>query len=192
VATATDTGGTGSTSEFSAAAVVTRALMAAAEAPATAAAPATLTSAELSPIVNVAIARLAAQGLSGAQVRQLKSVSFTIADLPGATLGVAALNTITLDANAAGHGWYIDRTPFSDAEFAAKNRRAADAKLAAQRIDLLTAVMHELGHTIGLEDLDPSAHRGDVMSATLAKGERHTNYAHVDAVFAAHGARGRK
>ena len=37
-------------------------------------------------------------------------------------------------------------------------------------MDLLTVVMHELGHVLGFEDLDPSA--GVLMSGTLDSGTR--------------------
>ena len=37
-------------------------------------------------------------------------------------------------------------------------------------MDLLTVVMHELGHVLGLEDLDPDTH--DLMSETLDAGVR--------------------
>ena len=51
-------------------------------------------------------------------------------------------------------------------------------------MDLLTAVMHELGHTLGHTDLDPASHADDLMSATLAPGVRHSRYAaEVDADF---------
>jgi len=39
-------------------------------------------------------------------------------------------------------------------------------------MDLLTVVMHEIGHALGYEDL--SADAGDLMSATLDAGERWT------------------
>jgi hypothetical protein len=38
-------------------------------------------------------------------------------------------------------------------------------------MDLLTAVMHELGHVLGYEDVDPAAE--DLMSETLDTGVRH-------------------
>jgi hypothetical protein len=46
------------------------------------------------------------------------------------------------------------------------------------RIDLLTAVAHELGHLLGFEDLDSA---DELMSDVLSLGERHSA---IDAVFA--------
>ncbi|MCK6390227.1 MAG: hypothetical protein L6Q40_04280 [Azonexus sp.] len=47
--------------------------------------------------------------------------NLTFADLSGSevgqTLGVGPSAQITLDANAAGHGWYIDYTPYLNDEY---------------------------------------------------------------------------
>jgi hypothetical protein len=78
---------------------------------------------------------------------------FEIVDLPGNLLGLAQGPTIHVDADAAGQGWWVDETAWDDREF-----RAPDAfgDLAARedgpaygRVDLLTVVLHELGHTLG-------------------------------------------
>ena len=79
-------------------------------------------------------------------------------------------------------------SPRDDSEFATKKTRSAVASLVSHRIDLLTAVMHELGHVLGHNDLAPSSHHDDLMSATLAPGVRHTSYTSaVDAIFGPHG-----
>ena len=41
----------------------------------------------------------------------LGNIDIRIADLGGATLDLASDNTIWLDDNAAGWGWFVDRTP---------------------------------------------------------------------------------
>ena len=43
---------------------------------------------------------------------------------------------------------------------------------AAGKMDLLSVVEHELGHVLGLPDLDPVSNAGDVMAGTLATGVR--------------------
>ncbi len=67
--------------------------------------------------------------------------------------GSSSANLIQLDLNAAGHGWFMDVTPHEDEEFAAtpltQELRASAASPASGRVDLLTAVMHEMGHILG-------------------------------------------
>lgn len=129
-----------------------------------------LTEAELRPVVVSALARLETANLSSVDLAALGVVQFLIADLPGNMLGLADAEgrTIYLDGNASGHGWFVDPTPLEDEEFAPN---AVD-DYAATRMDLLTVVLHELGHLAGLDDLDPLAHFGDLMGATLDVGTR--------------------
>ena len=101
-------------------------------------------------------------------------IDVVITDLPGAQLGLAELDTIYLDRDAAGHGWFVDPTPGTDEEFQAGPGgilRAVDAR-AVDRIDLLTVVGHELGHLLGLEDLDSRAN--SLMNGLLEPGMRRT------------------
>jgi hypothetical protein len=104
----------------------------------------------------------------------LSRVSFEIVDFSDLTLGRALEGSILIDADGAGYGWYIDETPADDLEFGLKlsdlELTAAEASPAFGRMDLLTVVMHELGHVLGFEDLDPSA--GVLMSGTLDSGIR--------------------
>src|SRR5204863_8404462 len=102
-------------------------------------------------------------------------------------LGLTGLGgmVVTLDATAAGHGWFVDPTPGDDSEFALAGGvegRAPAGSAAAGRMDLLTVVDHELGHVLGLDDL--SASSGDVMDVSLAEGVRRLPVAaDVDATF---------
>jgi hypothetical protein len=79
---------------------------------------------------------------------------------------------VVIDTNAAGCGWFVDQTPGDDDEFRQMNGQlvAPPATAAASRIDLLSVLMHEFGHVLGLSHDDPH----DVMAATLATGVRRT------------------
>jgi hypothetical protein len=153
----------------------------------------TLSHEELAPIVEEAIDILAATGLSEAQVQHLQQVQFQIANLPSNLVGQAWGNTITLDNDAAGVGYFVDLTPDADEEFYPIKRvpqeplvgdtsaldaafldlhgeelLARDEGPAAGRVDLLTVVLHELAHILGRE------HEADgLLAASLAAGVRY-------------------
>jgi hypothetical protein len=140
-----------------------------------------LTGDQLAPIVVEAERRLAAA--LGTQVTaSLNGVSVQLADLPNGMLGETSGKTILIDRDAAGYGWFVDATPNDDVEFAqhlgADTLAAAKGSPTTARADLLTTVMHELGHVLGYRD-DGS---GDLMDAMLPLGVRRT--VAVDEVFA--------
>jgi hypothetical protein len=55
-------------------------------------------------------------------------------------LGEAIGSEVFIDANAAGYGWSLG------------------SQVAPNKVDLLTVVEHELGHVLGLPDIDSTAH----------------------------------
>ena len=55
--------------------------------------------------------------LSAAQLALLNQATITIADLADGYLALTLGTTITLDTDAAGYGWFIDPTPFTNEEF---------------------------------------------------------------------------
>ena len=76
-----------------------------------------LISPELAGIVAAAIGHWADAGLTDAQLATLGGLQFNIVDLGGSYLGLTRPGHILIDDDAAGHGWFIDATPFDDAEF---------------------------------------------------------------------------
>lgn len=123
--------------------------------------------------VGAALARLEAAGVDAATLTRLRAAQFQVADLPGGTLGATSADAhrILIDADGGGHGWFVDATPPQDEEFDA----------AESRVDLLTAMLHELGHLAGLDHQDNGA--GGLMAERLAGGARLTGA--LDVVFAA-------
>jgi hypothetical protein len=132
-----------------------------------------LTPAEVTPVLTEAIAQWAAAGLPAQDVARLRGVTVEITDLPAGYLGGTLIgsNTIELSASADGYGWFTGSGASTSSAFA---RSGA----AAGHEDLLTVVMHELGHTLGLNDLDPSRSPNDLMAETLATGARRLPNAH--------------
>jgi subtilisin-like proprotein convertase family protein len=133
-----------------------------------------LTHAVLAAVVEAAVARIeAVEEIEAATV--LEHISFQVVDLPGDLLGIASSEQIQIDINAAGFGWFVDATPGDDAEFipprdlGGLDWSALPATPAADRVDLLTVVMHELGHVLGHDHTDEG-----VMAETLSVGVRHT------------------
>ena len=133
-----------------------------------------VTQAQLAPIVTAAAERWSA-ALGGSVAPALGSVVFAVVQLKGAALAATVGNVVLIDADAAGHGWFIDATPNDDKEFPTKNGagelRAQTSSPALLRMDLLTAVMHEIGHVLGFGHNAGTA-GPDVMTSALALGVR--------------------
>jgi len=101
----------------------------------------------------------------------------TFSDLTGSavgeTNGQGRTAQITLDSNAAGHGWFIDDTPDNNDEFLP----TADPEVwiakagtaAAGKMDMLSVLLHEYGHALGIEH---SGDNADYMAASLQPGQR--------------------
>jgi hypothetical protein len=114
--------------------------------------------------VDAAIAEWVAAGLDAGSLARLRALDYQVANLSGGEVGLSVGNEITLDLTAAGHGWSEGANPEPG------------------KMDLTTALAHEMGHSLGL---DHSALESDVMFETLAAGQRKApTAADVDTLFA--------
>lgn len=139
-----------------------------------------VTLAQAQAVLTAAGERWLDAGLSSATLNEvLAGVSIVVTDLPGAQLSGFAGSVIYVDINAAGYGWNLDTT---DNNFTAGNNEstANAGSDAAGKVDLLTALEHELGHLFGLPH---SSSPGNIMNDELDLGVRRSVTAH-DAALA--------
>jgi PKD domain/Bacterial Ig domain len=91
------------------------------------------------------------------------NLTFDITNLPTGQLAEATITgydqlgrpntaTISIDDDANGVGWFIDTTPGDSSEFTGVDNylQAAPNSVAAGKYDLLTTILHEMGHTLGI------------------------------------------
>ena len=132
-----------------------------------------LSVAQLEAALAAAGERLAAAGWFGLTPLDLRGISVAMEDLPGLRLAEArGHNLIVLDVNAAGHGWFADRTPGDDTEFRLAMTGAlgtAAGSPAHGRMDLVSALAHELAHLAGAEHAGAGV---GLMSEILGDGVR--------------------
>jgi hypothetical protein len=124
----------------------------------------------------------------GASPSRLNQATFAVADLTQGWAARTEGTTVTLDTSGAGWGWFVDTSPLDNTEFVALDPQAApDAaaqgdffaapgSAAEGKLDLLTVLIHELGHVLGLpmpQSADGSGNQGaHVMSQYLSPGQR--------------------
>jgi hypothetical protein len=137
-----------------------------------------LSAAQLSMTVKAAIERWSRQGLTIQQISPLQSTTYVVANIGLAReLGQASSGkAITIDDNAAGFGWFVDTTPRDDQEFTKAISKSEFVAPGMTRMDLLTVVMHEMGHILGLPDIDDDKSTG-VMTDAIAAGTRRVSTA---------------
>jgi hypothetical protein len=116
-----------------------------------------------------------ATGLNAQQIQALQHETVRFGALPPGLLGYTRGENITLSPTADGYGWYVDPTPADNTEFPTQTPiglQAVAGNPAANRMDLLTTLVHEEGHVLGLPDLNPRVYPNDIMTRTLPTGTR--------------------
>jgi hypothetical protein len=102
---------------------------------------------------------------------QLENVDVQITDLPEGVLGHTIGDTVFIDRDAAGLGWFVDSTPEDSEEFQVGETGELTAEFdspAVGLVDLQTVVAHELGHVLGMDHTDEL----DVMHESISEGVR--------------------
>jgi uncharacterized repeat protein (TIGR01451 family) len=135
-----------------------------------------LTSSEVSAMVEAAITRWSENGLSAKDFARFQSFTYEVADLPEGQLATLAGNKITLDITAAGHGWFFDTTPSDDNEFDVpvpnQELQTTEYSGAHARVDLLTVLMRQLGSTLKQNQVKLQGPQSWLMENTLEPGTR--------------------
>ena len=108
----------------------------------------TITMSDLAPVAAEAAARWSATGLSAGQAAALDQARFVIQDLGGAYLALAnpATHVIRIDDDAAHFGWSLAT---GHSSLAMGQMTNDEGPMTNDGVDLLTVVMHELGHLLG-------------------------------------------
>jgi Calx-beta domain/Matrixin len=90
-------------------------------------------------------------------------------NLGGTHLGITTGDSIRIDADAGGFGWFVDRTPKNRSEFT-KTVTPNHFSGGPGREDLLSVVLHEIGHALGMGHV---ANNNDLMNPTTLSGHRY-------------------
>ena len=122
-------------------------------------------------LAEVAEQRWIAAGISATQLDALNSIDYSVRDLGGNNLGASDGTNITIDDNAGGNLWFVDATPNLDEEFTTE-LVAETGTLAYAKSDLLTVLLHEQGHVLGLEGVIDPENSADIMNEALPVGQR--------------------
>jgi hypothetical protein len=141
-----------------------------------------LSNSVLQSTVQEALALLSSDGVNPALVQQLASANYLVGTLPPGVLGntFVATNNVFISPDASGYGWYTD-TSSQDPAFG-PDGIAQPGSPAAGKEDLLTTVLHEMGHVVGQLDVNNNATAPDLMDAILPLGVRRIDV--LDQVFA--------
>jgi hypothetical protein len=135
-----------------------------------------ITSDVIAPVLAEAKRRWAISGLvDAAGLAKLDTINVQIDNFGGLILGQEDGNTITIDSDAAGWGWFVDPTPGQNEEYLAMPDGSLQATVesdASGRMDLLTAISHEMGHVLGYTHTEDANDQAELMDARLMAGVR--------------------
>lgn len=95
---------------------------------------------------------------AGFSTDMFTGLEIVVTQLKNDAIGMQSGNTIYIDADGGGYGWYVDTDTSTYERF--------------QGIDLFTTVVHEMGHILGQSDLYDASHSDHVMYGYLANGQR--------------------
>jgi hypothetical protein len=107
-----------------------------------------LSDAELSVVLDAAIAAWIA---AGADPAALSGITVELATLDGVILAEESGGHLRIDVDAAGWGWHLD----------------PGSAVPADRVDLLSVLLHEIGHVLGFDH-----HTTGLMVGTIESGTR--------------------
>ena len=145
---------------------------------------AVITETDIEAIAAEAVSRLE-EAYGGDAAPTLAGVSIEVTDLPGNMLGATINTAIYIDVDAAGYGWFVDSTPSEDEEYGESSGDliALPGSEAEDHADLLTTVMHEMGHALGFDHTDEG-----LMAEAISLGVRRlpNNADMVDQLFASY------
>ncbi|MGM0485754.1 MAG: putative Ig domain-containing protein [Planctomycetota bacterium] len=113
---------------------------------------------DVTPVFETAKTVWLQRGLDPIGLSALSECDITLKDLDGTALAISHSGDIILDPDGAGLGWFVDETPTDDTEFAVKlnqdTRHATATSEAHGKYDLLSVLMHEMGHLAGFMNGD--------------------------------------
>ncbi|MDB5222828.1 MAG: hypothetical protein JWN83_1495 [Chitinophagaceae bacterium] len=134
-----------------------------------------ITEKQLQSVVDGALVIWQKLGLNDTQMKQLRHIQFSIGKTAPGELGNKSDHGIVISINADGKGWFTG-AGYSNSLF--PNRITANKfitsshMLPAGHVDLLSCILHEMGHVLGLKDLKEKIFSNDFMYAYLTVGER--------------------
>ena len=134
-----------------------------------------ITEKQLQSVVDGALVIWQKLGLNDTQIKQLRQIQFSIGKTAPGELGNKSDHGIVISINADGKGWFIGN---GESNSLFPNRITANKFISspslspAGHVDLLSCILHEMGHVLGLKDIKEKIFSKDFMYAYLTVGER--------------------